>query len=111
MYSSASNARNYLRSSIACLIVGCLFLLLDTSIWYVWGYTMVVPVLPLALSLRALDRGAYQYALWCAWLGVAGCGIVAALWGAVSEPGLFALVGLLFSCLASIQLQRLSRGS
>ncbi len=109
MYSSATEARNYLRSAIACLIVGCLFVVLRTGIWYVWGYTLVVPVLPLALSVRALDRGAYQYALWCAWLGVAACVLAAALWGAVSDPGLFALVGLLFSCLAGIRLQRLSQ--
>jgi hypothetical protein len=109
MYSSATEARNYLRSAIACLIVGYLFLLLRTGMWYVWTHTLIVPVLPLVLSIRNLDRGSYQYALWCAWLGVAACVLAASLWGVVSDPGLFALVGLLFSCLAGIRLQRLSQ--
>src|SRR5262249_9037228 len=107
--SSVVNARIHLRSAVACLVVGCLLLLQHTGLTYPWAYAMLAPAMPLGLGLRAIDRGAYGQALWCAWLGAAGCGVVSALWGIASGPGLLALTGLLFSAMASAQLWRLAQ--
>jgi hypothetical protein len=109
VYSSAVTARNHLRSAIACLVVGCLLLLVQTGPYYTFAYTLVAPVAPLWLALRALDRGAYRQSLLCAWVGVLGCGLVSALWGVAHGSGLFGLVALLFSAMAGAELRRLCR--
>jgi hypothetical protein len=108
MYSSVAAARNHLRSAIACLVVGCLFVLVNSSVTFIFAYTLVAPVAPLWLAVRALDRGAYRQALLGAWLAAVCCGLVAALWHAATGPGLFCLAALYFSVMAAAALRRIA---